>query len=125
MQELRQRGEHQIGADLFGCEGEGVGPGTATDERRPEPGFLGGTDVVVQPVADVENGLGSQVELGEELVEEVEGRLLGPQVVGCGDDVGGEVQFADELSGPGGLVARDSDEVARFLQFLKRRKTWR
>lgn len=64
--------------------------------------------------------MGFQVELCEEFVEEVRGRLLCPEVVGCGDGVGGEVQFSDELFRPGGLVADDPDEVARFLQLLER-----
>ena len=89
-----------------------VPPRAATQQHCRQAGLARRQDVVLDAVADV-GDLGC-LEAGalDDRLEEGRVRLLGAEVVGSGDEVSGQVQLADELAGPRGLVARDADDVA-------------
>ena len=116
MQQFVQGVDPYMRAPAVGMVGLGVGPRTPFDPDGEQAGVRGGEDVVVEAVPDVGDLLGRLAGACDELVEEGGRELLCTPVVGGGDDVRGQVQLADELAGPRGLVAGDADAETALLE---------
>jgi adenylate cyclase, class 2 len=92
----------------FRGAGPQVAPGAAADVRRLQTGGLGRADVVDGVVADVHDPLGRTSGHGDDTLEEPALRLGDAPLVGSGDLIGRQVELAEKLRGPRGLVSRDA-----------------
>jgi hypothetical protein len=93
----------------------GVAPWAAFDEHCVQPCLAGGQDVVVESVADVGDLPWRKSSCCDEFVEERRSGFSAAQSAEVAMMSAGRLRFVYELTGPGGLVPGDADEVAVFF----------